>query len=199
MHRPVHEKPFQACRPAPARPGNTAQLSRPVRQARETWSSQGQCPSAISGLPSDPGTRGTSGSKEVPVGSGGEGGASGHGAGHRAAGEWVCGAQGPAPHPPAQSAPGSGQLPPEYPRLLPHSPVCPRSAQLGCFCTEQRTGPCPCPLQEPPPSLWSTSPVHGPGRPDRGPGQTVVPPSLGAACPAAHGPSRAPSTGASES
>ena len=34
---------------------------------------QGQCPSAISGLPSAPGARGTSGSKEVPVGSGGEG------------------------------------------------------------------------------------------------------------------------------
>lgn len=71
---------LSTCRPAPARPGNTAQLSRPKRRVRATWSSQGQCPSASSGLPSALGARRTSGSREVPMGSRGEGGASGHGA-----------------------------------------------------------------------------------------------------------------------
>lgn len=109
------------------------------------------------------------------------------------------GAQGPAPHPPAQAAPGSGRLPPEDPRLLPHPPMCPRSAQLGCFCAEDGAASVSTAGTTAWTASWQPRPTAS-RQPRQGPGADGSASLSGRCVPCCphHSPSRAPSKGASE-
>lgn len=101
-YRPVRQKPSHACPPPGRRrqdPGMLHGSHAPRGKCRAAWSSQGQCPSASSGLPSAPGARGTSGSQEVPVGSRERVGPRGMGQGAQQPVGWACGGSGPSPPP----------------------------------------------------------------------------------------------------